>query len=301
MLADELAGLHGVLQGLSLGGILLGFHQQPAFVLGLAQQLQDGIEVHAAVTGNGEGAVADSLQEAPVVLADLLDHIQTHILQVHVANAVSVLLQHQQGVLACEGEVAGVVAQEDVAGIGVTHHAVGLVGGLHDGAHVVMEAQLEATVGGDLAQLVQAVTEDGPLLLGHHVLVTAGEDGGVHLALDGVALLADVDAVGTDGGQEVQLLDELGFHFLVGLGDQEAGEPAAGDAHAAQVQVPLQLSGVLGVLVADLAAGEASQSHLADDLTEGVLGAQLGHIIIAPADGGDAKMDFFLIEHISVP
>ena len=50
---------------------------------------------------------------------------------------------------------------------------------------------------------------------------------------------------------------------------QEGRRPAAGDAHTAQVQSLLQLGRVGGILVADLAAGEAGQSHLADGLLEG--------------------------------
>ena len=41
------------------------------------------------------------------------------------------------------------------------------------------------------------------------MLVAAGEHGYVHLALDGVALLADVDAVGAHSSQEVQVGDEV--------------------------------------------------------------------------------------------
>ena len=72
-----------------------------------------------------------------------------------VAHPVGVLLQHGQGILAGEGEVAGVIAQEHIPGIGVGHHAVRLLAGLDHGAHVMVEAQLEASVRGDPAQLVQ--------------------------------------------------------------------------------------------------------------------------------------------------
>ena len=218
-----------------------------------------------------------------------------------VAHPVHILLQHGQGILAGEGEVAGVIAQEHIPGIGVGHHAVRLLAGLDHGAHVVVEAQLEAPVGGDLAQLVEAVAEAVPLGVVHHVLVAAGEDGHIHLALDGPALLADVDAVGAHGGQEVQVGDEVLLLLLEGAGQDKGRIPAAGDAHAPQVQGALQLRRVLGILVADLAAGEARQGHLADRLLEGVLTAQLRHVVVAPADGCDAQEHIFLVEHWNFP
>ena len=57
------------------------------------------------------------------------------------AHPVHVLLQHSQGVLAGEGEVTGIIAEEHIPGIGVGHHAVRLLAGLDHGAHVVVEAQ----------------------------------------------------------------------------------------------------------------------------------------------------------------
>ena len=166
---------------------------------------------------------------------------------------------------------------------------------------MVVEAQLEAPVRGDLAQLVQAVAQELPLGVVHHMLVAAGEHGYVHLALDGVALLADVDAVGAHGSQEVQVGDEVLLLLLKGAGQEEGGVPAAGDAHAAQVQGLLQLGRILGILVADLAAGEARQRHLADGLLEGVLRAQLRHIVVAPADGCDAQEYVVGIKHWNFP
>ena len=214
-----------------------------------------------------------------------------------VAHPVHILFQHGQGVLPGEGEVAGVIAEEDIVGVGIGHHAVRLLAGLEHGAHVVVEAELEAPVRRDFAQLVQPVAEAVPLGVVHHVLVAAGEDGGVHLALDGVALLADVDAVGAHGGQEVQVGLEVLLLLLKGAGQNEGGVPAAGDAHSPEVQGLFQLRGVGGILVADLAAGEARQGHFADDLLEGVLRAQLRHIVVAPADGRDAQRNVIGIKH----
>ena len=220
-----------------------------------------------------------------------------------VAHPVHVLLEHGEGVLPGEGEVARVVAEEHVAGVGVGHHPIGLRGGLDHGAHVVMEAKLEAPLHGRLAESVQAFTEAIPLPVVHDVLVVAGQDGGVHLALDGIALLGHVDPVGAHGGEEVQLPVEIRQVFLQRFGQQKGGEPAAGDPHAPQVQLPLQFLGVLGVFVPDLAAGEPGKGHLADGLPEGVLRPQLRHVVVAPADGRDAQLHFLRVKqcHVFAP
>ena len=123
------------------------------------------------------------------------------------------------------------------------------------------------------------------------------QDRDVGLALDAVALLGDVDAVRADGCQEIKSLVEVSGILLEGLRDQEAGVPLAGDPHAAEIQSRLQLSRILRILVADLAALEACERHLADDLLEGVLRTKLRHIIVAPADGGDAQEYLALIKH----
>ena len=197
--------------------------------------------------------------------------------------------------------MARVIAEEDALRIRVGHHAVGLLAGLDHGAHVVVEAELKAPVQGNPAQLVHPLAEAGPLGLVHDVLVAPGENGGVRLALDGIALLADVDAVGPYGGQEVQVGDKVLLLLLEGPGQQEGGVPAAGDAHAPEVQGLFQLRGIRGILVADLAACEARQGHLADGLLEGVLGPQLRHIVVAPADGRNAQGNGFGIKHEKRP
>ena len=166
---------------------------------------------------------------------------------------------------------------------------------------MMMEAQLEAPLHGNLAQGVQARAEAVPLLVVHDVLVAAGQNRGVHLALDGIALLADVDAVGADSGQEVQIGGEVCNLLLHGTGQDEGRIPAAGDAHAPQIQCLLQFRGIGGILVADLAAGEACQRHLTDDLLEGILAAQFRHIVVAPADRSDTQGYVFGVKHWKSP
>ena len=90
------------------------------------------------------------------------------------------------------------------------------------------------------------------------------------------------------------------FHssFFVGLGNQEGGEPGIADLDATQIQHGLQNGGILGVLVAHFAAGEASQRHFTDTLLEGVFTAQFGQIVIGPGDGGNAQFYFFTGKHL---
>ena len=76
--------------------------------------------------------------------------------------------------------------------------------------------------------------QQAPLPLIHHVLVIAGKHRRIHLPLNGIALLADVDPVSAHGSQEFQLPDKIRLYFLVRLGNQEGGEPPAGDPHPPQ-------------------------------------------------------------------
>lgn len=177
----------------------------------------------------------------------------------NMTHAIHILFQHGQRILAGEGKVAGIIAQEYIAGIRVGHHAVRFLAGLHHGTHVVVEAQLEAPLGGDLPQTVQPLAETIPLRVVHHVLMTAGEDRHVNFSLNGVTLLGDIDAVGAHSLQKVQIGNEILFFLLHGAGQNEGRIPAAGDPHSPQIQRLFQHNGIGGILVSDLAAGEAGQ------------------------------------------
>ena len=213
----------------------------------------------------------------------------------NVTNAVSELLEHLDRILACEGEVAGIEAQEYVLRIGVLHQTGGLFNGLAYGAHVMMEAGADAVLlHGQLAQLVQAGGEAIPLLVGQNALLVV-ENRGVELALDGAGLLRNVDSGSANVGQVLELLDELSLNLFVRLVNQERGEPLGSDGHVANVQHVLEDGLVFRVLVADFAAVETSELHLRDALLEGVLVAEIPHIIIGPADRADTQSYFLRI------
>ena len=212
------------------------------------------------------------------------------------ADTVSKLLEHLDRVLAREGEVAGVEAQEHILGVGVLHQAGGLLDRLAHGAHVVMEAGADAVLlHGQLAQLVHAVGKAGPFLVGQHALVLHVEDRGVQLALDGAGLLGYVDRGRADVGQVLELLDELSLDLFVRLVNQERGEPLGRDRHVAHVEHVLEDFLVLRVLVADFAAVKARELHLGNALLERVLVAQIPHIIVGPTDRADAQLYFLRI------
>ena len=198
------------------------------------------------------------------------------------------------GILLGEGEVAGVEAEVNVARIGVVHQALGLLEGLNYGRHVMMEAELEAAVSCDLAQLVQAGGEAIPLLVGQNALLVV-QNRGVQLALDRTGLLGYVDCGSANVGQVIQLLNELSLYLFVRLVNQERGEPLGSDGQVAGVQHVLEDGLVFRVLVADFAAVETSELHLRDALLEGVLVAEIPHIIIGPADRADAQSYFLRI------
>ena len=224
---------------------------------------------------------------------NLLNDRHTHVLEVYVTYAVSKLLQHLNRVLASEGEVAGVEAQEYVLGIGVLHQVGGLLNGLYHGAHVMMEAGTDAVLlEGQLAQLVQALAQTSPLLIGQDALVLHIQNGNVGLALDGTGLLGDVDCSCANILQVLQLLDELSLNLFVRLVNQEGREPLGRDGHTTYVQHMLEDNLVLGILMTDLGTGETSQCHLRDTLLESVFVAEIPHIIVGPTNRAHTESYF---------
>ena len=160
---------------------------------------------------------------------------------------------------------------------------------------MVMEAQLEAAVSCDLAQLVQAVAQLIPLFVGGDRLVVTEHR--VLLCEQAAGQLAYVDAACTDSLEEIQLLDKCLFVLLVGGRAQEAREPLGCNLDAAQVECLVQYGRVGRELAANLGALKACQSRLGNHLLEGQLAAELRHVVIGPADRRNAE--FYIVEHLS--
>ena len=87
------------------------------------------------------------------------------------ADAVVVLLENFDRVLAGEGEMAGIVNHADVLRVGHSEHTVDFVGLLHGSRHVMMVHDLHAAVISDLAEVIQTLGQYLPLIVVQHLLV----------------------------------------------------------------------------------------------------------------------------------
>ena len=67
MLRNVLPCLQSILKRIRDSGILLGLNNYIAFIAGILDDLEDGLEVDIAVAGNRECALADAFKEAPLV------------------------------------------------------------------------------------------------------------------------------------------------------------------------------------------------------------------------------------------
>ena len=192
--------------------------------------------------------------------------------------------------------MARIVEQEDEIRIRHLHEAVDLFRRLDAGAHMMMVRHRQTDLLGDSAELVEAFSKRLPLLF--RVVRLVAEDSLVELALDTRALLCYVAELCAHGLEEFAVLDEVFLDLLVRLREEVGAEPCAGDLESAQVKCLLEDSRIFRVLVADLAAREASQSHLADTLFKRVLFAEVRHVVVRPSNRSDAKFD---ISHLINP
>ena len=177
--------------------------------------------------------------------------------------------------------VARVEEQRDLVRIGQLEQAKGLVLGLDDGAQVVVVDQIEAVLVGDLAELVEALRQDRPLLFLQDGLVV--EDTDVAHALHRAGLLGDDDA---GRPQELQVLaggTEIGDDRVDTVADDEAGELPGNDLQARGVGLLLRLL-LRGIPAGNLGAGEAGLGQINEHDVDRVPFADLGNVIIAPRD-----------------
>ena len=177
--------------------------------------------------------------------------------------------------------VAGVEQEGDLGRVGQLHEADGLLLGLDDRAQVVVVDELQAVGVGDVGQ-------KRPLLLGEHRLV--GEDADVADALDRAGLLGDDDA----GGAQVLQVGagglEVGDDGLDAVAQDEGGEPLGDDLDAAGLGGGLDL--LLGREEAGaLSARVAGVGQVQEHVLQGVEGADLGDVVIAPGDRVHAPGD----------
>lgn len=117
-----------------------------------------------------------------------------------------------------------------------------------------MVDQGKAVLVGDLAELVQALGQDRPLLVLEDGLVL--EDADVANTLQRAGLLGDDDAGGAEELQVGAGLAEVGINGVDAVADDEAGEPLGDDLQTRGVCLFLRLF-LRGVSVGDLGASEA--------------------------------------------
>ena len=208
-------------------------------------------------------------------------------------DPMGVLLQYRYRVDPGKGQVTAVKQQEHQFRIRQFHQAVDLLCRLHAGAHVVVHGKVHALGPGVSAHLVKAPRHRLPLLFGVHRLFV--QNGFVQATLNGIALLGSADHLGTQGVQLVAVLLKGGDGLLIRLGSQVRREPSVANLQPANVQIRLEHRRIGRVFVADLRAGETGQRHLADALLKGIFCAQVGHIVIGPADGGNGQFYFFRV------
>ena len=210
-----------------------------------------------------------------------------HVLEMHVLDAVDCSVQQAHDIAVVHECVARVEEQRDLVRIGQLEQAKGLVLGLDVGTQVVVD-QIEAVLVGDLAELVEALRQDRPLLVLQDGLVV--EDADVAHALHRAGLLGDDDA---GRPQELQVLTggaEIGDDRVDAVADDEAGEPLGHDLQARGVGLLLRLL-LRGIPAGNLGAGEAGLGQIIEHDVDRVPFADLGNVIIAPRDGVHAPGD----------
>ena len=142
-----------------------------------------------------------------------------------------------------------------------------------------MVDHVEAVLVGDLAELVQALGQDRPLLVLEDGLVL--EDADVANTLHRAGLLGDDDA---GRAQELQVLArgaEVRDDGLDAVADDEAGEPLGNDPQACSLGLFLRLF-LRGVPAGNLGAGEAGLGQVVEHDVDGVPFADLGNIVVTP-------------------
>ena len=228
---------------------------------------------------------------------DLFDHLGADVFEMYMLYALRVLFKNGHIILAAVSEMTRVEQQAEKLGVGVLHHSVYFGFRLNNGAHVVVESERDAHILCGLAELVKTVAEELPLVVVHDILCF---ENGLIRTLNGVALLGDTDYLRAHLFKESDVLYKVGFDLLVGLCEQEGGEPCVAYLHTSEVERFFENGGILGVFVAHFTACEACESHFGNALFEGIFRTEIGHIVICPCNGGDSEFYFVFVEHINI-
>ena len=204
-----------------------------------------------------------------------------------VVHAGGMAAERGRDVAAGEGEVAG-VEEEAHRNVGRGHEQVDLGLGLDHRAHVVM-------VGERAALLLQPVGEPGELL------AVAADVVGAELRAVGDRhrdpVLHRVRGLGIDQHraaecqEEIELLAQASLLLVQTELQQAAREPAGDEGQAMVLEQRPQHLGIERELAALLHAGITGGAGFAQAALERDVAAELGQVVVGPADGGDAEAD----------
>ena len=92
------------------GGVLFCFDHKPASVFVVSQNVQDVIEIDAAlgITRDGEDASTNRLQEARIGTPDMPHNARSDVFRMEMGNAPGVITRERQGIGTAKNRVAGI-------------------------------------------------------------------------------------------------------------------------------------------------------------------------------------------------
>ena len=130
-------------------------------------------------------------------------------------DAVMMLLEDFNRVLAGEGQMAGIINQADIFRISQFHQLVDLTGLLYGSGHVMMVHNLHAIVIGNLAQMIQSLCQNFKFIIIQNTLVGKRR---IPLMLDGIALVGYIDDLCANGLEEIHVVNKCSLippHWLL--------------------------------------------------------------------------------------
>ena len=213
----------------------------------------------------------------------------------YMADAVVMLLEYFNRILAGEGQMTGIINQADILRISHLHQAVDLPRLLYGGRHVVMINDLHAAVISDLAQMIEALGENLPLIIVQNLLV---RQRGVPLMLNREALVRDIDDLSTDSLQEIHVVDKRAFIPPHRLLVEIRADPCRDSRDAAAAEFLVQDCRISRILAADFCADITAQCDFTDGLEKAVLRAHLRHVILCPCNRSNSNFYFLRVQHI---
>src|SRR5665647_3115144 len=170
---QELAGHHGVGQRESrVAGVQVLLADDVQLLVQTSEGVDQMLHVGRAGWRTDREPARDGLTEGPVLLVRLTGEVHVERLDVHVGDALGVLLDHLDRVATTVDDVAGVQAQVDVRRVGRLEDPVDVLRGLDVAVAVRVQHHLQAVlVLEDLAELVGVLDVQVPGVRREHAVV----------------------------------------------------------------------------------------------------------------------------------